>query len=87
MKENSDNEKMKEHLGRLSLDLSVLTSFRKKESKGTNQLEEAFKHYHDIYIQMSDDKQKVQRVSLLAAHYLLNVHVRFIHPQVHLGHL
>jgi hypothetical protein len=56
MKENSDNEKMKEHLGRLSLDLSVLTSFRKKESKGTNQLEEAFKHYHDIYIQMSDDK-------------------------------
>ena len=56
MKENSDNEKMKEHLGRLSLDLSVLTSFRKKESKGTNQLEEAFKHYHDIYTQMSDDK-------------------------------
>ena len=56
MKENSDNEKMKEHLGRLSLDFSVLTSFRKKESKGTNQLEEAFKHYHDIYIQMSDDK-------------------------------
>ena len=56
MKENSDNEKMKEHLGRLSLDFSVLTSFRKKESKGTNQLEEAFKHYNDIYIQMSDDK-------------------------------
>ena len=56
MKENSDNEKMKEHLGRLSLDLSVLTSIRKKENKGTNQLKVAFKHYHDIYIQMSDDK-------------------------------
>lgn len=56
MKENSDNEKMKEHLGRLSLDLSVLTRIRKKENKGTNQLKVAFKHYHDIYIQMSDDK-------------------------------
>ena len=53
---DSDNEKTKEHLGRLSLDLSVLTSIRKKENKGTNQLKVAFKHYHDIYIQMSDDK-------------------------------
>ncbi len=56
MKENSDYEKLKEHLGRLSLNLSVLTSIRKKDSKETNQLEKASKHYHDIYIKISEGK-------------------------------